>query len=212
MAVCKFCHIQIGDRAQQCFACGWDWHSEGNPVQRGVIDWARYGLDQDITCVAVLCETESGDRYMEYRSPTCENDNCDFVIESLPQHSQTIRETNFVGIEHHLVLSDGERFWFDDFGQWQTNSKSKRVGWIDRTWNESTDGFISQEAAIELATAYGRSLGILPFHVEYANLINNLGKPEWAIPLFFNDLDLGDSCVFVSVDARTGTATHIQNM
>ncbi len=42
---CPYCGVPLASaKAQQCFACGWDWHDPDNPQQRGDPNWNRFGL------------------------------------------------------------------------------------------------------------------------------------------------------------------------
>jgi hypothetical protein len=47
---CPYCGVPLASaKAQQCFACGWDWHDPDNPQQRGDPNWNRFGLGAEGT-------------------------------------------------------------------------------------------------------------------------------------------------------------------
>lgn len=214
MSICRYCHSRLGERARQCLACGWIWHNPNEP-KHAVINWKRFGLEAEGTLVIDLCETESGERYFEYRQTGNPIENSDFVIETESITTTDLQKWRFTGLETHLRLSNGDSFWFDEVGYWQTHSVLKRMGFIDRSWVGSTDGLLTEESAILNAIAYGKRLGIAQFHIDYARLLNQHGRPIWFVPLSFDDDDsmlMLFDCVFVYVDATTGETSSITNL
>jgi hypothetical protein len=212
MSLCLYCHSRLGGQARQCLACGWHWHNPNEPTHSGFIHWERFGLETEGDVVIDLCEAENGERYFEYRLAGSPIENWDFVIETESTTIPDLQRWRFIGLETHLRLSDGSPFWFDERGYWQTSSIATRIGFIDRSWVGSTDGLLTKESAILNAVAYGKRLRIAPFHVEYAKLLNERGRPIWTVPLYFDDDDPPFCCVFVHVDATSGEATHIENL
>lgn len=215
MPTCRKCHVLVGKLAKQCFACGLDWNGDEEKIL-GSISWHRYGLEIDGLVHADFCETDEGERYIEYRSIGTRIDNPDFAIESQPILSSKIRDGRFANLDQILTLSNGDDFTFDNDGRWFTSKPVERIGVIHSTWDGSIDGLITREEAEKIATKYGRKLGLTAFEIQFSELCDRDGEPKWFVPLMFTDQESdwigGPPCAFVHVDAKTGVPDHTPSL
>ncbi len=83
-------------------------------------------------------------------------------------------------------------------------------------WLGSTDCLISREDAENIATRYGRELGLAPFEIKFAKLLDRDGEPIWFVPLMFTE-DVPDwiglpDCAYVHVHAQTGVPESIPSL
>lgn len=139
---CPYCMAPLPTaKAQQCLACGWDWHDAQNPVQRGTPEWNRLGINTTKDYVVALCQRNDGHRYYEFRMVDESIGNPEIVLTS-----ETLTGIELVswaqgGKRDHLRLTTGEQFAFDAHGIWLTYSEIRRMRDRSTPWWEGDQSF-----------------------------------------------------------------------
>lgn len=127
-AECPYCNSFLAsDKAQQCLACGWDWHDPSNPVKRGNPNWNRFGVDETASYTVNLCQRSNGDRYYEYNPRESEVPNPECVRKTEPMSGIDLLAWLQSGRKQHLTLTTGEQFLFDAHGIWLLYSEVQRM-------------------------------------------------------------------------------------
>ena len=124
MSICRYCHSLLpSEKAQQCFACGWDWYDPSNPKQLGDPNWNRFGLDPERDYVVELCQRPDGLRFTQYRQAENPRTDSDAVLDTVLALGSQFIEWGFYQYADHLTLTDGRRFTFDAHGIWPTRKR-----------------------------------------------------------------------------------------
>ncbi|MEM1228796.1 MAG: hypothetical protein AAGJ40_24185 [Planctomycetota bacterium] len=138
MSICRYCHSLLpSDLAQQCFACGWDWHDPSNPKQLGHPNWNRFGLEPELSYVVELCQRPDGLRFTQYRDAETPRIDPDAVLETEPALGSRLIEWGFYQYADHLTLTDGRRFTFDAHGIWLLHTEAEHM--LDETLPRDDD-------------------------------------------------------------------------
>ncbi|TWU36738.1 hypothetical protein Q31b_50200 [Novipirellula aureliae] len=137
MSICQYCHSLLpSEKAQQCFACGWDWHDSSNPKQLGDPNWNRFGLDSQRDYVVELCLRPDGLRFTQYRQAETPRTDPDAVLETVPASGAQLIEWGFYKYADHLALTDGRRFTFDAHGIWLLETEAECIGGETRPYDD----------------------------------------------------------------------------
>lgn len=141
-APCPYCMALLPTaKAQQCLACGWDWHDAQNPVRRGNPEWNRFGIDVTRPYVVALCQRRDGHRYYEFLLADESNGNPDVVLMSERMTGADLVSWAQSGKREHLHLTTGEQFAFDAHGIWLTYSEIARMRDRSAPWREGDQSF-----------------------------------------------------------------------
>ncbi len=127
-STCPYCRALLAsDQAQQCLACGWDWHDAAKPVKRGKPHWNRFGVDETAMYTVDLCQRLDGHRYFEYNRIDISIQNNERVRHTEPMRGDDLLSWLQNNNEPHLTLTTGEHFLFDAHGIWILYSEAERM-------------------------------------------------------------------------------------